>query len=249
MTPVPAWDGEHPEHREYPFASWNGTAPIDACLGAEPPPTVPGRQPAYQPCLRIMAIIQLRRRHRRVVSDYRRKLVAGTYGSEGGVGAPPGRYGLRIVAGARFRTSIWLRQPSSIARPGTRPMSSLASTNPFPTGKQRRWRDRVGCDSPWFTSQCKRCDPSALRSGWTMSRRHRCPVQANFAKSRLTLRVVARDRLIGEEDSCLLTDSAAAVPGLARSPDAPRRRRANRGRAAAAHQLALACWVEDHAPG
>ena len=27
----------------------------------------------------------------------------------------------------------------------------------FPTAKQHRWRDRIGCDTPWSTSQCKRC--------------------------------------------------------------------------------------------
>ena len=33
LTPAPAWDGEHPEHRECHFVSWNGTAPINACWG------------------------------------------------------------------------------------------------------------------------------------------------------------------------------------------------------------------------
>jgi transposase len=31
------------------FASWNGTAPIDALRGPGPPPLVPGREPADQP--------------------------------------------------------------------------------------------------------------------------------------------------------------------------------------------------------
>jgi transposase len=38
------------------FASWNGTAPIDASSGA---PAVAGRQPADQPVLHIMATVQL----------------------------------------------------------------------------------------------------------------------------------------------------------------------------------------------
>lgn len=30
LTPVWAWDGQHPERRECHFASWNGTAPVPA---------------------------------------------------------------------------------------------------------------------------------------------------------------------------------------------------------------------------
>ncbi len=118
------------------FASWTGTAPLNSSPGrADPPPPVPGREPADEPhAIHIAAIVQLRHDAQGRAYYFFRKTAAGKTRMEATALPQTGRISDAIyrqrVADARRPWSPRTRNAGPGGRRGASLQSSAAGSHP-----------------------------------------------------------------------------------------------------------------------